>query len=348
MTVLKKTGNTKTLYSPLYSKNTSVFSQSLKNSKLYLNTESELIFSILESNKPQKNKINMTHINKNNTLTSNLNYDYLNIFEKNVSPKIKESFIKNNIKNLSNTKVYNKNSNSLNTINEDYEINGKINNTQVIDNIPEFEDNKSKNNFNSTSIISVPKLEQNYNSYKNNKLNNFNIDDIINEDLNNSESYSDSSDTSENFSIEKSKNIIKSDYFSPKKYVGEVQIIEKFSEEKFFEDNITEKNKDNLEQEDKNQDNNSPKVEENNNTYLIILTENYNENSDSNEKNLSEIKKLDEVEENITKYNLEKFSSFKISSQKTQEEEINETIQVLKKVVKELRAVSPYKEKYNF
>lgn len=30
------------------------------------------------------------------------------------------------------------------------------------------------------------------------------------------------------------------------------------------------------------------------------------------------------------------------------EEEINETIQVLKKVVKELRAVSPYKEKYNF
>jgi len=30
------------------------------------------------------------------------------------------------------------------------------------------------------------------------------------------------------------------------------------------------------------------------------------------------------------------------------EEEINETVQVLKKVVKELRAVSPYKEKYNF
>ena len=30
------------------------------------------------------------------------------------------------------------------------------------------------------------------------------------------------------------------------------------------------------------------------------------------------------------------------------ENEINETVQVLKKVVKELRAVSPYKEKYNF
>ncbi|MBI3640760.1 MAG: cysteine desulfurase [Thaumarchaeota archaeon] len=30
------------------------------------------------------------------------------------------------------------------------------------------------------------------------------------------------------------------------------------------------------------------------------------------------------------------------------EEEINETVQVLKKIVKELRAVSPYKEKYNF
>lgn len=30
------------------------------------------------------------------------------------------------------------------------------------------------------------------------------------------------------------------------------------------------------------------------------------------------------------------------------EEEINETVQVLKKVVKELRAISPYKEKYNF
>jgi cysteine desulfurase len=30
------------------------------------------------------------------------------------------------------------------------------------------------------------------------------------------------------------------------------------------------------------------------------------------------------------------------------EEEINETVQVLRKVVKELRAVSPYKEKYNF
>jgi cysteine desulfurase len=30
------------------------------------------------------------------------------------------------------------------------------------------------------------------------------------------------------------------------------------------------------------------------------------------------------------------------------EEEINETVQILKKVVKELRAVSPYKEKYNF
>jgi len=30
------------------------------------------------------------------------------------------------------------------------------------------------------------------------------------------------------------------------------------------------------------------------------------------------------------------------------EEEITETIRILKKVVKELRAVSPYKEKYNF
>ena len=30
------------------------------------------------------------------------------------------------------------------------------------------------------------------------------------------------------------------------------------------------------------------------------------------------------------------------------EKEIDETVQILKKVVKELRAVSPYKEKYNF